>query len=47
MDPGAYFLFPFTTGCHLKKRKVDYAKNPVKLVEKDLNGKKTLTNKFK
>lgn len=47
MEHGSYFLFPFTTGCHLKRRSVDFSDNLEKLFKKDLNGKKTLTNKFR
>lgn len=47
MSPGRYFLFPFTSGCHLKKREFDYASKPVKFYEKDLNNKRTLSRKFK
>ncbi|CAF0786566.1 unnamed protein product [Brachionus calyciflorus] len=47
LSPGRYYLFPFTTGCHLKRRASDYTKNEIKLFQKDLNGKTTLSRQFK
>ncbi|RNA11121.1 EF-hand calcium-binding domain-containing 7-like isoform X5 [Brachionus plicatilis] len=44
---GRYFLFPFTTGCHLKKRQSDYTRTKVELFKQDLKGKMSLSKKFR
>ena len=45
LTSGRYFLFPFTTGCHLKKR--DNKRTNVELFKKDLRGNIALSEKFR
>jgi hypothetical protein len=46
LNPGLYFLFPFTSGCHLKNRN-DPSITPVKLFSKDLNNQKTISRQYR
>jgi hypothetical protein len=47
LSAGRYFLFPFTSGCHLKKREFDFSNRPAKYFERDINNKMNLTRKFR